>query len=65
VAEQLRPRVAVVDDEAHLDVEGSGLGLAIATRAAARAGGTLALERSGDGETVFGLRLPLHVAAGV
>jgi signal transduction histidine kinase len=43
-------------------VEGSGLGLAIATRAAKRAGGELSLERSGDGETVFVLRLPLHVA---
>jgi signal transduction histidine kinase len=43
-------------------VEGSGLGLAIATRAANRAGGQLRLERSGEGETVFVLRLPLHVA---
>jgi signal transduction histidine kinase len=43
-------------------VEGSGLGLAIATRGAARAGGRLWLERSGNGETVFALRLPLHVA---
>lgn len=41
---------------------GSGLGLAIAKRAAARAGGDLVLERSGDRETVFRLRLPLHVA---
>jgi signal transduction histidine kinase len=47
------------------DVEGSGLGLAIAARAAARAGGDLALERSDGGETVFRLRLPLHVAATV
>jgi len=43
-------------------VAGSGLGLAIATRGAARAGGRLWLERSGNGETVFALRLPLHVA---
>jgi two-component system OmpR family sensor kinase len=43
-------------------VEGSGLGLAIATRAARRAGGQLWLERSREGETVFVLRLPLHVA---
>jgi signal transduction histidine kinase len=42
--------------------EGSGLGLAIAKRAAARAGGELELERTGDRETVFRLRLPLHVA---
>lgn len=44
------------------DADGSGLGLAIAARAATRAGGELALERSGDGETVFALRLPLHIA---
>jgi signal transduction histidine kinase len=42
--------------------EGSGLGLAIAKRAAARAGGELVLERTGERETVFRLRLPLHVA---
>jgi signal transduction histidine kinase len=45
--------------------EGSGLGLAIAKRAAARAGGELELERTGDRETVFRLRLPLHVAGEV
>ena len=43
-------------------VEGSGLGLAIATRAAKRAGGQLTLQSSGEGETIFVLRLPLHVA---
>lgn len=43
--------------------EGSGLGLAIAMRAAARAGGELVLERTGDRETVFRMRVPLHVAA--
>ncbi|MGA2393964.1 MAG: HAMP domain-containing sensor histidine kinase [Candidatus Lustribacter sp.] len=48
---------------AQQDADGSGLGLAIAARAATRAGGELALERSGDGETVFALRLPLHIAA--
>ena len=37
------------------------MGLAIATRAAKRAGGDLWLERSGDGETVFALRMPVHV----
>jgi signal transduction histidine kinase len=42
-------------------VEGSGLGLAIAKRAAARAGGELTLERTGSGETVFAIRVPLHV----
>jgi signal transduction histidine kinase len=42
-------------------IEGSGLGLAIAKRAAARAGGALDLERTGAGETVFTIRLPLHV----
>ena len=47
------------------DVEGSGLGLAIAARAAKRAGGELALERSAPGETVFTLRLPLHVPVSV
>jgi two-component system sensor histidine kinase QseC len=44
------------------NIDGSGLGLAIAVRAAKRAGGALTLERSGFGETVFALRLPLHVA---
>jgi signal transduction histidine kinase len=42
--------------------EGSGLGLAIAVRAAARAGGRLELEKTGDGETVFAIHVPLHVA---
>ena len=46
-------------------VAGSGLGLAIAVRAAKRAGGELSLERSGLGETVFKLRLPLHVVVSV
>jgi signal transduction histidine kinase len=45
--------------------EGSGLGLAIAKRAAARAGGELELERTGDRETIFRLCLPLHVAGEV
>ena len=45
--------------------EGSGLGLAIAKRAAARAGGELQLERTGDRETVFLLSLPLYVATEV
>jgi signal transduction histidine kinase len=39
------------------DVEGSGLGLAIAKRAIERAGGTLALARSGDDGTTFTFRL--------
>jgi signal transduction histidine kinase len=47
------------------ETDGSGLGLAIAARAATRAGGELALERSVPGETVFSLRLPLHVSATV
>lgn len=47
------------------EADGSGLGLAIAARAATRAGGELLLERSAPGETVFSLRLPLHVAATV
>jgi signal transduction histidine kinase len=47
------------------DVAGSGLGLAIAARAANRAGGELTLERSEPGETVFALRLPLHVVADI
>jgi two-component system OmpR family sensor kinase len=50
---------------AQAGAEGSGLGLAIATRAAKRAGGELSLERSLPGDTVFSLRLPLHVAASV
>jgi signal transduction histidine kinase len=45
------------------ETDGSGLGLAIAARAATRAGGELSLERSVPGETVFSLRLPLHVSA--
>jgi signal transduction histidine kinase len=49
----------------HPDVEGSGLGLAIAARAAKRAGGELTLERSEPGETVFAVRLPLHVVASI
>jgi signal transduction histidine kinase len=47
------------------NVEGSGLGLAIAVRAAKRAGGELSLEPSARGETVFALRLPLHVVVSV
>jgi two-component system, OmpR family, sensor kinase len=47
------------------EVEGSGLGLAIAARAANRAAGELTLERSEPGETVFALRLPLHVVADI
>ena len=47
------------------DVAGSGLGLAIAARAAKRAGGELTLERSEPGETVFAVRLPLHVVADI
>jgi signal transduction histidine kinase len=47
------------------NIEGSGLGLAIAVRAAKRAGGELSLERSGNGETVFTLRLPFHVVVSV
>jgi signal transduction histidine kinase len=39
------------------EVEGSGLGLAIAKRAVERAGGTLALARSGDDGTAFAFRL--------
>ena len=50
---------------AQQDVDGSGLGLAIAQRAASRAGGELTLERSAPGETVFAVRLPLHVVASV
>lgn len=46
-------------------IAGSGLGLAIAVRAAKRAGGELSLERSGGGDTVFALRLPLHVVVSV
>jgi signal transduction histidine kinase len=49
----------------HLHIEGSGLGLAIAGRAAKRAGGDLTLERSEPGETVFAVRLPLHVVASI
>ncbi len=49
----------------HADISGSGLGLAIAARAAKRAGGDLTLERSEPGETVFAVRLPLHVVASV
>ncbi len=49
----------------HADVAGSGLGLAIAARAAKRAGGDLTLERTEPGETVFAVRLPLHVVASV
>lgn len=41
---------------------GSGLGLAISKRAAARAGGELALEKTGERETIFRLRLPLYTA---
>ena len=37
---------------------GSGLGLAIARQIAEVHGGTLVLERSGDGGTAFLLRLP-------
>ena len=47
------------------NIEGSGLGLAIAVRAAKRAGGELSLECSGNGETVFTLRLPFHVVVSV
>jgi two-component system OmpR family sensor kinase len=47
----------------HPHIAGSGLGLAIAARAAKRAGGDLTLERSEPGETVFAVRLPLHVVA--
>jgi signal transduction histidine kinase len=47
------------------NIEGSGLGLAIAVRAAKRASGELSLEPSGRGETVFTLRLPLHVVVSV
>ena len=49
----------------HADVAGSGLGLAIAARAAKRAGGDLTLERTEPGETVFAVRLPLHVVASI
>jgi two-component system OmpR family sensor kinase len=49
----------------HPDIEGSGLGLAIAARAAKRAGGGLTLERTEPGETVFAVRLPLHVVASI
>ena len=45
------------------EVEGSGLGLAIAARAATRAGGALTLEHSEPYETVFAVRLPLHMVA--
>jgi signal transduction histidine kinase len=41
-------------------VEGTGLGLAVVREVATGHGGHVCLERSGPGETVFRLELPLH-----
>ena len=55
-----RPFSKSVDDAAH-SAPGVGLGLALSERLARKIGGTLRLEKSGDGGACFVLRLPVAV----